>query len=128
MLDAYRGTIDDEGEGEHEALSAIDHYLGSCKREWSRVIERDDHLLAMCFVLEVEGSWYIDPIAVAANSKKEGLGFRLLLAVLNILQESGVSEVGAVITDGNVPSERLFSRLGFTYFGSWGSSGEDTLH
>ena len=30
LLDAYHGTIDDEGEGEAEARQAIDHYLGAC--------------------------------------------------------------------------------------------------
>lgn len=119
MLDAYRGTIDDEGEGEEEALSAIDFYLGACRREWSRVVERDDQLIAMCFVIDVEGVWYIDPIAVAASNKARGLGAELVLAVLTLLRESGISEVGAVITDGNEPSERLFSRRGFTRIGSW---------
>ena len=32
----------------------------------------------------------------------------------------GVSDVGAVITDGNVASERLFRRLEFARVGPWG--------
>jgi L-amino acid N-acyltransferase YncA len=36
------------------------------------------------------------------------------------LGEAGVREVGAVITDGNTASERLFQDLGFVRIGSWG--------
>lgn len=35
------------------------------------------------------------------------------------LAGAGVAEVGAVITDGNFPSERLFQRLGFIRLGEW---------
>jgi len=35
MLDAYRNTIDDEGESPDDALSTIDHYLASIVRPHS---------------------------------------------------------------------------------------------
>jgi L-amino acid N-acyltransferase YncA len=35
------------------------------------------------------------------------------------LAASGIRVVGATITDGNVPSERLFTRLGFQRVGAW---------
>ncbi len=120
LLDAYRGTIDDEGEGEPEALAAIDQYLSSIERRWSRVVEDRGRPVAICFVVEVEGIRYIDPIAVAPAHKRRGLGGDLVLTVLHRLHEAGTERVGAVITDGNTPSQRLFARLGFTRVGSWG--------
>lgn len=119
LLDAYRGTIDDEGEGPDEALQAIDEYLGSVDLLSSRVIESFDRLIAMCLVIELEGIVYINTIAVAADEKAKGLGRSLVLTVLHLLGDGGVSEVGAVITDGNEPSERLFTGIGFTRVGSW---------
>jgi len=36
------------------------------------------------------------------------------------LHDAGVGEIGAVITDGNTASERLFMALGFVRVGPWG--------
>lgn len=120
LLDAYRGTIDDEGEGPDEALAAIDHYLGTIDRDRSLLAVDGGRLLGMCFVVEVGGILYVDPIAVAGAQKAQGLGTSLVQLVLDGLREARVPEVGAVITDGNVASERLFTRLGFTRTGRWG--------
>lgn len=78
LLDAYRGTIDDEGRH------------------------------------------YIDPVATAASRKGRGIGAWAVATSIRLLQRDGVGGVGAVITDGNVASERLFARLGFTRVGPWG--------
>jgi L-amino acid N-acyltransferase YncA len=43
-----------------------------------------------------------------------------VLTSLRRLHRDGVDEVGAVITDGNLASERLFARLGFSRVGPWG--------
>ncbi len=120
LLDAYRGTIDDEGEDLDDALAAIDHYLAVIDRDRSLVFEHADELAAACFVLTVEGVHYIDPIVVATGHQRSGLGARLVLHVLHGLAAHGVDEVGATITDGNVPSERLFAGLGFGRIGTWG--------
>lgn len=120
LLAAYRGTIDDEGEDEAEAVAAIDHYFGSIDHGWSRVVESEHRLIAMCFILDLGSVFYIDPIAVAPSDKSRGLGSELVIAVLNVVRDGGVTQVRAVITDGNIPSERLFSRLGFKRLGTWG--------
>jgi L-amino acid N-acyltransferase YncA len=123
MLDAYRGTVDDEGEGPDEALEAIDLYLRVSVRDHTIVVPADgdgDRLLAFCSVSIVDDVHYVDPIVVAAAEKGRGLGTRLVLTVLHSLAAAGVDELGATITDGNVPSERLFAALGFVRTGRWG--------
>lgn len=120
MLDAYGGTIDDEGEGIDEALEAVDHYVNSLEPRWSVVAERGGVLVGMCFVATVEGRYYIDPIAVGAESKTTGIGRSLVRGVLATMSDAGVDEVGAVITDGNTASEKLFRGLGFDRLGPWG--------
>ena len=106
LLDAYRGTIDD--------------YLGRLLPAYSLVVEEDGRPVSLSFVVRVQGRHYIDPVATSAAHKGRGLGTDAVATSIRLLQRDGVDEVGAVITDGNVASERLFARFGFTRIGPWG--------
>ena len=119
MLDAYRNTIDDEGESLDDAFSAIDYYLASILRSHSYVMVDGSDLAAFAFVVVVNNVHYIDPVVVASGRKRLGLGDALVRRCLGSLADAGVCEVGATITDGNVASERLFIGLGFERHGSW---------
>ena len=119
MLDAYRGSVDDEGETFADACDAVDAMLTHCLRDHSFVLKRDDTPIAMSLVIHLEGTYYIDPVAVAAPYKGAGLGRRLVAASLASLGDVGATEVGASITDGNEPSERLFASLGARRVGPW---------
>ena len=117
LLDAYRETIDDEGETITEARQAIDDYLQRILPQYSLVAERDGSLLAMAFTVVVRGTHYIDPVATASAYKRNGIGAATVSAVLQMLADDDIVDVGAVITEGNVPSERLFLSLGFERVG-----------
>lgn len=119
MLDGYRGTIDDEGENQDDALVAVDHYLANMVTEHSLVVTDADRIVAMAFVVVVDGVHYVDPIVVASDHKRMGLGRDAVRIVLSSLAASGVNEVGATITDGNAASEGLFVALGFARIGPW---------
>jgi GNAT superfamily N-acetyltransferase len=119
MLDAYRDTIDDEGESPEDAFSAIDYYLASIVRPHSYVMVDGSDLAAFAFVVVVNDLHYIDPVVVAAARKRLGFGSALVRRCLGSLADAGVFEVGATITDGNVASERLFVGLGFDLHGAW---------
>ena len=119
LLDAYRGTIDDEGEDLDDAVTAIDHYLGRILTPHSFVMADEHGLAAMAFVVHVNGRHYIDPVATHPRAKQTGLGRSLVVTALRSLASAGVPEVGATITDGNVASERLFAGLGFVRVGEW---------
>lgn len=119
LLDAYRGTVDDEGETEKEALAAIDYYFATMEPHASFVLPGDEGLTSMSFVVTVQGLRYIDPVATRRSHKGRGLGRCMVCASLTALRASGATEVGAVITDGNTPSERLFASLGFERHGTW---------
>lgn len=120
MLDAYRGTIDDEGEDLADALAAVDQYLSAMVAEHSFVVIDGTRLVAMAFVSFVDGVHYVDPIVVASDRKGRGMGRDAVRLLLHSLATAGVTEVGATITDGNTASERLFTGLGFSRCGSWG--------
>ena len=119
MLDAYRDTIDDEGESLDDALNAVDHYLASIVRPHSHVVLDGDDIAAFAFVVVVNGLHYIDPVVVASARKRLGVGAAVVRRCISSLADAGVSEVGATITDGNVASERLFIGLGFNRHSSW---------
>ena len=119
MLDAYRNTIDDEGESLDDALNVVDYYLASILRLHSHVVLDGSDVVACAFVVVVNDMHYIDPVVVASARKRLGVGEALVRRCLTSLADAGVSEVGATITDGNVASERLFIKLGFKPHGSW---------
>ena len=120
ILDAYRDTIDDEGEDHEAALSAVDDWLARLERPHSIVLEEDGQILAVSFVVDVAGLKYIDPVATVSRRKREGLGRTAVGFSLRSLHVHGVHEAGAVITDGNTASERLFADLGFVGVRAWG--------
>jgi len=119
LLNAYRGTIDDEGEDLDDAVVAIDRYLADIVRPYSFVVVEHEVVIAFSFVLVVNDLHYIDPVVVAPTPKREGLGSAVVRLCLESLGDAGVHEVGATITDGNVASERLFVGLGFSRIGAW---------
>jgi L-amino acid N-acyltransferase YncA len=101
-------------------LTAVDDWLSRREPPHSVVLEQDGRIIAVSFVVNVAGREYIDPVAVASGRKRTGLGRAAVATSLRSLQAVGVSEVGAVITDGNTASERLFTSLGFVRVRSWG--------
>jgi L-amino acid N-acyltransferase YncA len=120
MLDAYRGTIDYEGETLQEAVSEVQGYLagqqgGKALLQESRLCFADNSLVAACLV----GEWderqqpLITYVMTGAAWKKRGFGKKVLGAALEALRGQGYGEVWAVITEGNGPSEHLFMSMGF---------------
>lgn len=121
LLAAYRGTIDDEGETIEDALAFVDEVvLGRIDRGHSFLLDRPEGgISAFACVVILDGHAYIDPVVVAPDRKRQGVGRRLVAACLASLRDAGHDTVGATITDGNVASERLFASLGFERVGAW---------
>jgi L-amino acid N-acyltransferase YncA len=119
ILDAYRGTIDDEGEDHEAALVAVDGWLARAEQPASVVLEMDHGIVAVSFVVDVAEVKSIDPVATAPAYKRQGFGRAAVSASLQSLRLDGAVEVRAVITDGNTASEQLFTALGFVRFGPW---------
>jgi RimJ/RimL family protein N-acetyltransferase len=120
MLDAYRGTIDDDGETLEDALAEVQAYVAGkgAVQPWlttSCLAFADNRLVGAC----LPGEWserqlpIIAYLLVRAEWKRRGVGRQMLSTVLKVLKEKGFPEVRAVITEENVPSENLFRKLGF---------------
>lgn len=119
LLDAYRDTIDDEGEDLDDACAAIDQYLAHIERPHSFVVLDGASIAAFSFVVIVNEVHYIDPVVVAPARQRSGLARAAVGLSLASLVAAEISEVGATITDGNTASERLFAGLGFRRRGTW---------
>jgi L-amino acid N-acyltransferase YncA len=120
MIEAYRGTIDYDDETLEDAVGEIRAYLagqrgGRPMLPESRLAFVGSSLISACLA----GEWrdrqlpLIAYVMTHGQWKNRGVGRRLVWAVLQALQQQGHRQVRAVITEGNTPSERLFSRLGF---------------
>lgn len=119
MLNAYRGTIDYDGETIDEARAEIDRYLDDqeltplLNRSW--LFYADGHLVSACLV-----SWWprrqcpiVAYVLTDPEWKHRGIAAELLQEVIHSLGLQDFRELRAVITEGNIPSERLFARAGF---------------
>lgn len=120
MVEAYRGTIDDEGETLEDAIGEVNAYLagergGRSLLNDSRLAFAGPLLVGACLAAD----WHerqlplIVYVMTCVKWKNRGVGKQMLWAVLQALREQGHLEVRAVITEGNTPSERLFGRMGF---------------
>lgn len=119
MLESYYGTIDYDGEAFEDALAEIEsYYSGIANQRWfkdSWLAFIKNELVSACLV----GFWQqrnaplISYIMTAPRWKGKRLATAALLRSLQNLANGKNREVRAVITEGNVPSEKIFTRIGF---------------
>ncbi len=123
LLDAYRGTLDDEGDDLAAAVAEAEGYFagkhGRAMPEASVVAWRGQTPVGACLV----GWWaahacpFIVEVAVRSDAKGRGVGRLVLGEAVRRLGRAGETEVRAVITEGNDPSKGLFRACGFEDLG-----------
>ena len=117
MLAAYRGTVDDAGEGPDEALTEVarlfDGAYGTFDAACSEVVIRDGALVSATLVTEFEGRPLIAFSMTAPVWKRRGLARAGLLRTMERLRQAGRDEVALAVTDANTPARRLNESLGF---------------
>ena len=117
MLDAYANTVDDDGETTDDALVEVEGFFGGRTGapllDCSWVYDASGTLLCASLVTLHEGAPLISYVMTRAAWKERGLAAWVLRQSLLSLQDARYSEVRAWITQGNTPSERLFTSFGF---------------
>jgi hypothetical protein len=111
---AFFGTVDDAGQPEAQYAAKAAAILGGRYGEWipeaSWTIEQMGKLRSACLVSDYKpyGCPVIAVVATAPALKRSGDGGTLLDAALASLAVLGHRECCAMITVGNLASERLF--------------------
>ena len=107
------------GETIEDALKEVESYYSGpsnqCWLQYSWLIFLDNELAGACLV----DFWHernvplIAYIMTAPRWKGKHLATAALLCSLQKLADKNHTEVRTVITEGNVPSEKIFTRIGF---------------
>jgi RimJ/RimL family protein N-acetyltransferase len=121
MLDSYRGTIDYDGETIDDAIREVDSYFshqdsGWFDYSWLAFIENDLVCASLVGFWKDRNSPIIAYVMTASQHKGKHLATIGVSRSLESLAEKNYTKVYAVITEGNVPSEWVFTRLGFRRF------------
>lgn len=117
MLEAYRGSTDDEGEtiddARREIRRLLDGHYGEFLPEVSEVVERDGRIVAATLLTIWEGKPLVSFSMTSPAWKRSGLARAGLLRSINSLLQRGDRELQLFVTRGNEPAERLYESLGF---------------
>ncbi len=117
MLDAYRDTIDDEGESLEDAREEVQRLFagdyGPMLWAVSELTERAGRVVSATLLTTFEGRPFVAFMLTAPAHQGRGLGRAGLLRAINRLAAAGETVVRLVVTQGNAPAERLYERLGF---------------
>lgn len=126
VIDAYRGTIDDEGETLEEALQAIqDVFAGTSGRllnACSFAIDEQGQVQA-CTIVTL---WHEQPLLAYVMThpaaQGRGMGRFLIQKSIESLLAQGYHELSLFVTKGNLPAQHLYETLGFENMWTIGSA------
>jgi ribosomal protein S18 acetylase RimI-like enzyme len=118
MLAAYRGTVDDEGETEADAVAEIDQVMeggyGRFLSDCSFVVADDaGRPIGASMVTLFESDPVLTYVVVHPEMKRRGIGTFLLAASGNALLTAGYSQLDLFVTEANESAVNLYRKLGF---------------
>lgn len=118
MIEAYRGSADDEGATIEEARQEIQRLLhgeyGEFLSSCSEVIEREGSIVAATLMTFWQGAPLVAFSMTAPAWKRRGLARDGLRRCMNkLLRQCGDCHLHLCVTKGNEPAEQLYESLGF---------------
>lgn len=125
MLNAYKDTIDYEGESLEDAISEVKATLngkyGRFMEDCSYLIEKDGKAISTSIITwfdEIDNPFLVF-LMTHPRHKNHGLATYLLKKSINALLHDGHSELYLVVTKGNEPAEQVFKKIGFQIIKEW---------
>jgi ribosomal protein S18 acetylase RimI-like enzyme len=117
MLAAYRGTVDDEGETEADAVDEVertfDGAYGALLAEASFAVEDGERPIGASMTTIWERRPMLAYLLVHPEAKRRGIGTFLIAHTVNALLSAGYTELGLFVTEANAPAVSLYRKLGF---------------
>jgi len=117
LLEAYRGTLDDEGETSEDARRIARELFGGASGTFlwavSEVTERDGRLVAATMVTLWQQLPFVAFMVTAPSHQRQGLARAGLVRAINRLAAGDETVVRLVVTQGNQRAEALYESLGF---------------
>ena len=109
MERAYAGTIDEQLGGNSDGAVEIAGWRPNAVPDASFVVD-ENQLVAASLISRHDNDFWLGYVITHPEWKGRGLGTAVVAASLRALD----APVFAAVTDGNTPSERLLTTLGFT--------------
>jgi ribosomal protein S18 acetylase RimI-like enzyme len=117
MLASYRGTVDDEGETEADAVAEVERTLsgeyGPFLSGCSFGVDDADRIVGASLVTLWEGQPISTYLVVHPDLQHRGLGTFLMATSGNALMRAEYTHVNLFVTEANVPAVSLYRKLGF---------------
>jgi ribosomal protein S18 acetylase RimI-like enzyme len=117
MLAAYRGTVDDEGETEADAVAEVERTLsgeyGPFQDDCSFAVDEGHRVLGASMISLWEGEPILTFVVVHPDVKRRGLGTFLLATSGNALVRAGFAHLDLFVTEENEPAVSLYRKIGF---------------
>ena len=116
---AYRGTIDDAGETQEQAVGEIEKTYrgdyGPFDSAHSSVAERSGRLVSATLITRWQGRPFVAFTMTDPRHARQGLARATLTRSMELLQRDGESERRLVVTLENGPARALYESLSFTF-------------
>ena len=119
MLEAYRGTVDYDGESLEDSIKEIKGTLegkyGALIASASYVIE-ENCICASAVIFTIDEKEKMPLLTFAMTHpafKNRGMSKYLIRKSLNSLLDLGYRECFLVVTDGNHPAQSMYEKMGF---------------
>lgn len=121
MLAAYRGTVDDEGEFEDDAVTEVERTLageyGPLIADASLVVEDDRRLMGASMITMWEEHPLVAYMFVHPDAQRRGVATHLMASIGNALLSAGHARLDLFVTEANTPAVNLYRKLGFEVVG-----------
>jgi ribosomal protein S18 acetylase RimI-like enzyme len=117
MLAAYRGTVDDEGESEPDAIAEVERTMGGeygpLLDDFSFVVEDRERIVGASMATLFESDPFLTYLIVDPEMQRRGIGTFLVAASGNALLSAGYARLDLFVTEENEPAVNLYRKLGF---------------